>query len=38
LCNNNVTISIRGSGRFKYLGICRTTRKDRIVAAFRQSV
>jgi RNA-binding protein YlmH len=38
LCNNNVTISIRGIGRFVYLGISRKTRNGRIVAEFLKSV
>ena len=38
LCDNGCTISIRGAGRFTYKGIVRTTRKDRIVAAFLQDI
>ncbi len=38
LAYNNVTISIRGTGRFTYLGILRKTRNDRIVAEFLQSM
>jgi RNA-binding protein YlmH len=38
LCNNNVTISIRGIGRFKYLGIVRETRNGRSAAEFEQSI
>jgi RNA-binding protein YlmH len=38
LAYNNVTISIRGTGRFTYLGILRKTRNDRIVAEFLQSI
>ena len=34
LCNNNVTISIRGTGRFQYLGAVRTTRNGRLAAEF----
>ena len=36
VCNNNVTISIRGTGRFIYRGILRTTRNGRICAEFEQ--
>ena len=36
LCDNNSTISIRGTGRFTYLGVIRRTRKDRIVVGFTQ--
>ena len=38
VCNNNVTISIRGVGRFQYVGTERTTKSDRIVAVFQQSI
>ncbi|NCB33611.1 MAG: RNA-binding protein [Erysipelotrichia bacterium] len=38
VCDNDVTISIRGIGRFRFLGVLRTTRKDRIVAEFQQSL
>ena len=38
LCDNNVTISIRGTGRFTYLGASGRTRKDRITAEFLQSI
>ncbi len=38
LCNNNVTISIRGTGRFTYLGTLRKTRGDRIAAEFLQDI
>lgn len=38
LCDNNVTISIRGTGRFTYLGASGKTRKDRITAEFLQSI
>ncbi len=34
LCNNNVTISIRGTGRFVYLGTVRKTRNGRLAAEF----
>ncbi len=37
-CHNNSTISIRGYGRFRYLGIKSHTRKDRIVAEFEQDM
>lgn len=38
LCDNNSTISIRGTGRFTYLGVIRRTRKDRIVVGFMQYI
>lgn len=38
VCNNNCTISIRKVGRFVYLGPVRHTRKDRMIAAFLQSI
>ena len=38
LCNNGCTISIRGCGRFTYLGVLHRTRKDRIVAEFLQDL
>lgn len=38
VCHNNVTISIRGNGRFIYRGILRETRNGRICAAFEQFI
>lgn len=38
LCDNNVTISIRGYGRYKYLGILRNTKSDRILAEIEVSI
>lgn len=38
VCNNNVTISIRGIGRFVYAGYDRTTRNGRIAAVFHQFI
>ena len=38
LCNNNVTISIRGAGRFTFLGTVRKTKSDRIAAEFLQDI
>ena len=38
LCDNDCTISIRGAGRFRYLGVVRRTRKDRIVVRFSQDI
>lgn len=38
MCDNNVTISIRGKGRFKYLGIVKNTKSDRILAEFEVSI
>lgn len=38
LCNNNCTISIRGSGRFEFDQIVSTTKKDRLVAQIRQAI
>ena len=38
LCDNDSTISIRGTGRFKYLGVVRHTKKDRIVVRFSQEI
>lgn len=36
LCNNGDTISIRGVGKFIYLGKLKTTRKDRILIEFEK--
>lgn len=33
LCDNNSILSIRGIGRFKFLGILKSTKKDRIVVS-----
>lgn len=38
VCNNNVTISIRGVGRFVFSGTERTTRNGRIAAVFQQYI
>jgi RNA-binding protein YlmH len=38
LCNNNVTISIRGIGRFTYAGSSRKTKSGRIAAEFLQEM
>lgn len=38
VCNNNVTISIRGVGRFVFTGTERTTRNGRIAAVFQQYI
>lgn len=38
LAYNNVTISIRGTGRFTYIGVLRRTRNDRIVAELLQYI
>ena len=38
LCDNDSTISIRGSGRFTFRGVIRHTRKDRIVVGFSQDI
>ena len=38
LCNNNVTISIRGIGRFTYAGSARQTKSGRIAAEFLQEM
>ncbi|MBQ6451759.1 MAG: RNA-binding protein [Solobacterium sp.] len=38
VCNNNFTISIRGTGRFIFVQELRKTRKDRIVAEFLKTV
>lgn len=38
MCDNNVTISVRGYGRYQYLGVVRNTRSDRIVAEFEMSI
>ena len=38
VCHNNVTISIRGAGRFVYRGPVRTTRSGRLCAAFEQYI
>lgn len=38
MCDNNVTISVRGYGRFQYLGVVRNTKSDRIVAEFEMSI
>ncbi len=38
LCDNNVTISIRGIGRFRYIGEIRRTRNGRIAVEFEQSI
>ncbi|MCH4205553.1 MAG: YlmH/Sll1252 family protein [Solobacterium sp.] len=36
LCDNNVTISIRGIGRFTYIGTSHSTKSGRIAAEFLQ--
>ena len=38
VCNNNCTVSIRGTGRFIYAGVVHKTRQDRIVAEFWQYI
>ncbi|MBR2066921.1 MAG: RNA-binding protein [Solobacterium sp.] len=38
LCHNNYIISIRGVGRFTYVGCEKTTRSGRLVALFKQSI
>jgi RNA-binding protein YlmH len=38
MCDNNVTISIRGYGRFTYLGINHATKSGRIAAEFLQYI
>lgn len=38
MCDNNVTISIRGKGRFRYLGIIKKTKSDRLLAEFEVSI
>lgn len=38
MCDNNCTISVRGYGRYQYLGVVRNTRSDRIVAEFEMSI
>ena len=38
ICNNGSVISIRGTGRFTFLGFSRKTRTGRIVAEFLQSI
>lgn len=38
ICNNNCTISIRGVGRFTYIGAARKTRTDRTAADFLQDL
>ena len=38
LCDNNDTISIRGYGRFTYLGVNHSTKSGRIVAEFLQYI
>lgn len=38
LCNNDDTISIRGVGRFVYLGILKNTKKERILVEFEQYI
>ena len=38
VCNNDCTISIRGVGRFTFLGVERRTRKDRSVVRFSQDI
>lgn len=38
LCDNNVTISVRGCGRFKYIGIVHKTKSDRYLAEFEMSI
>lgn len=38
VCDNNVTISIRGIGRFVYLGYDRRTKAGRIAAQFQQYI
>lgn len=38
LCNNNCTISIRKYGRFEFLGVIKTTKKDRLLVEFKQFI
>ena len=38
ICNNGSVISIRGTGRFTFLGFSRKTRTGRIVAEFLQNI
>lgn len=38
LCDNNGTISIRGKGRFRFLGVVRKTNGDRTVIEIEQSI
>jgi RNA-binding protein YlmH len=38
VCNNNITISIRGVGRFLYLGYEHKTKAGRIAAQFQQYI
>ena len=38
VCDNNDTISIRGYGRFKYLGVMKQTRSNRILAEIEVSI
>ncbi len=38
MCDNNVTISIRGKGRFRYLGVIKKTKSDRLLAEFEVSI
>jgi len=38
VCDNDCTISIRGTGRFRCLGAVRRTKKDRIVVRFAQDI
>ena len=38
ICNNGSVISIRGTGRFTFLGFSRKTRNGRIVAEFLQNI
>ena len=38
MCDNNDTISIRGYGRFKYLGVMKQTRSNRILAEIEVSI
>lgn len=38
MCDNNDTISIRGYGRFKYLGVIKQTRSNRILAEIEVSI
>ncbi len=38
MCDNNVTISIRGTGRFTYLGTNHSTKSGRIAAEFLQYI
>lgn len=38
LCDNNSVISVRGYGRYRFLGVLRKTRSDRLVAVIEQSI